>query len=158
MPAWSRIVLRAVGLINATVVLVGAAFLIEPIYQVLTRRLTGSPKTPYFLAAFTLMATVEVIFLCFLFATAARFIQGRLSAVNFYTLTVLLLIVYFVAILRFWRGDAGPVNLSVAAATGITGAATMLFEFLFVIPFLYPLASVIFVQVLRYRYASDADN
>jgi hypothetical protein len=43
--------------------------------------------------------------------------------------------------------------VSVASATAGSNATTV-FEFLFLVPFLYPLASVALVQLLKRRYAS----
>jgi nitrate reductase NapE component len=41
--------------------------------------------------------------------------------------------------------------MSVGAATAIS-SATVVFEFLFLVPFLYPVLSVVLVQLLKRRY------
>jgi hypothetical protein len=63
------------------------------------------------------MALIELAFVSLLLLTAIRFMQARLSAVNLYSITVLLLFVYFVAIQMRWRTGQGT-GTSVAAATG----------------------------------------
>jgi len=98
------------------------------------------------------MALIELTFVRVLLVTAIRFMQVRLSAVNLYSLSVLLLAVYFAAIQILWQGGQA-VGMSVAAATAIS-SATVVFEFLFLVPFLYPLLSVVLVQLLRRRYGS----
>jgi len=54
-----------------------------------------------------------------------------------------------------WRADKG-IGMSVAAATGIGNVGIAPFVFLFVEPLVYPVASVMLVQLLKRRYSAPA--
>jgi len=153
MPKLAKIVLRALGIINCVALLLGASFLLDSVHRVLTGHITEPHDASYFRSVFALMTLIEVVFIGILFATAIRFIQAKLSAANLYSLTVLTFIVYSVATGALWRAGRG-IGASIAAASGGTGSGTAPFEFLLLVPFLYPLASMIFVQLLRQRYHS----
>lgn len=149
-PKWVRITFRSVGTVNAAAVLLGTSFLAHSVYRVLSNHITEPHDAPYFRFAFAVMALIELIFVSVLLLTAIRFMQVRVSAVNLYSLAVLLLIVYFATVQMLWqRGQA--IAMSVGAATAIS-SATVLFEFLFLVPFLYPVFSVVLLQLLKRRF------
>ncbi len=150
MPKWGRVVLRTVGVINAAAVALGGYCMISPFYPVLTGRLTAPDVAPYLRSTYGAMLLINVFFLVVLLVTAIRFIQTRLSSVNLYSLTVLLLVVYCVGLHMLWRAGRG-IGLSVAAATGIGNMGIAPFVFVFVEPLIYPIASVVLVQVLKQR-------
>ena len=154
-PRWATIVLRTVGTVNTAAALLGASFLVDSVYRILTGHITEPRDAPYFRFAFWVMALVQLAFLGVLLVTAIRFIQAKLSAVNLYSLTVLLLVGYFVATGELWRGCDQEIAASVASATGGADIATAPFTFLLLVPFLYPVASVVLVQVLKRRYDSE---
>lgn len=139
-----------VGTVNAAAVLLGTSFMVESVYHLLTGQISDPRNAPYFRLAFAVMTLIELAFASLLLVTAIRLMRARLSAVNLYSFTVLLLVIYFAAIQVMWRGSR-EIAMSVAAATGISNA-TAVFEFLFLIPFLYPLVSVALVQLLKWRY------
>jgi hypothetical protein len=151
-PEWVKVVLRTVGMINAAALLLGTSFLVDSAYRLLTGHIIEPHDAPYFRVAFAVMSLIELVFASILLLTAIRFIQAKLSAVNLYSLAVLLLVVYFAVITMLWQGHR-EIALSVASATAGSNA-TSVFEFLFLIPFLYPLLSVILVQLLKRRYGS----
>jgi hypothetical protein len=151
-PKWVKIVLRTVGTVNAAAVLLGTSFLVDSIYHLLAGHIREPRDAPYFRLAFAVMALMQLAFASVLFVTAIRFIQAKLSAVNLYSFAVLLLMVYFAAITLLWQSRP-EIALSVASATAGSNATTV-FEFLLLVPFLYPLASVALVQLLKRRYAS----
>ncbi len=155
MPTWAKIVLRTVGTVNAAAVSLGTVFLMDSVYRVLTGHITEPHDAPYFRFAFAVMALIELAFLGVLFVTAIRFIQAKLSPVNLYSLTVLLLVTYFVATGMLWRSCDREIAASVASATGGSGMATAPFEFLFLVPFLYPVVSMVLVRLLKHRYGEQ---
>lgn len=153
MPKSARVVLRTLGIVNSLALLLGTSFLLDSVYRVLAGHIVEPTGAPYFRFAFAVMALIEMIFVSVLLATAVRFIQARLSAANLYSIAVLLFIVYSVATGVLWRTGSG-IGASIAAASGGAGSGTAPFEFLLLVPFLYPLLSMILVQLLRQRYNS----
>src|SRR5437660_3560517 len=96
IPRWTKIVLRSVGVVNASLALLGASFLVDSVRFFLTQH-TADPSIPYFRFAFVAMTLINVAFLVVLAVTAIRFIQVRISSINSsYCLAVLALFVYFV--------------------------------------------------------------
>jgi hypothetical protein len=67
------------------------------------------------------MALIEVAFASVLLITAVRFMQAKLSSVNLYSFTVLLLVVYFAVIGRLWQSSR-EIATSVASATAGSSA------------------------------------
>jgi hypothetical protein len=151
-PKWVKIVLRTVGTVNAVAVLLGTSFLADSVYRLLTGHIHEPRDAPYFRLAFTIMSLMQLAFASVLLVTAIRFIQAKLSAVNLYSFTVLLLMGYFAATTLLWQSRR-EIALSVASATAGSNA-TAVFEFLFLVPFLYPLVSVVLVQLLKRSYSS----
>lgn len=147
-----KVVLRAVGAINIVLAALGFLFLAGSIYQFFTMS-KADQSVPYFRYAFIAMTNVNLVFLAVLVLTAVRFIQVRLSAINFYSVAVLALFLYDVAIVELWR-MGGKVGLGVATATGIGNRATAFFRFFFLVPYLYPLTSIVLLQVSKRRYRS----
>jgi hypothetical protein len=70
-----------------------------------------------------------------------------------YSILVLLLFGYWIAISRLWRVSGG-FGLSVCAATGVGNMGIVFFELLFLVPCLYPFVSMVLVQVLKHRYSA----
>jgi hypothetical protein len=155
-PGWVKILLRTVGTVNAVAVLLGMSTL-EPVYRVLTRRHFDCHIIPHCRLVLATVTAVELAFASVLLATAIRFIQARLSAANLYSLAVMMLLAYFVAVDQLAR-TGGGIALSVAAATNVAGYVTGIFGELPFLPFphpppfLYPAGSVVLVQLLKWRY------
>ena len=149
MPTWAKLVLRILGVLNAASVLLGTSFVAESIYRFLNGQMDPSDP-PYFPIAFATMTVIQLAFAIVLFVTAIRFVRASLALANLYSLTVAGLFVYFVTVALLWRTRL-PVSRSVAAATGVSNA-TVVFTFLFFVPFVYPIISVALVQLLKRRY------
>jgi hypothetical protein len=151
IPKWVKIVIQAVGSANIILVLCGILFLARSTHLVLTSRVTDHPNIPYFGFAFAGMAFINVTFLVILLVTAVRFLQIRTSFINPYSLAVLALAVYGCAIGILWRTGQG-IGMSIAAATGVGNMGIGPFELCFVVPYLYPVVTIILLQVLKRRY------
>ena len=154
MPTWAKIVLRSVGIVNSAALLLGLSFLIESIYEVLTGRVKALSDGPYFHVAFAVMAIIELVFVSIFLVSSIRFVRGKLSPVNLYSLTVLLHVVYFATTGMMWRVGGG-IGASIAAATaGADGTVvfSFLLWFLHPMPFpLYPVVTVALVQIIKWR-------
>jgi hypothetical protein len=144
IPRSAKFVLRTIGVINAALGLLGASYLIDSVYRVFTK--TYRSDSPYFLAAFAGMGLIDGVLLACLMGTAFRFIQTKLSSINIYSILVLILFLHDVIIGNLWAK-----GIQVGAATGMTGIGLAPFEFFFLLPYLYPLASIIVLQVIKQR-------
>jgi hypothetical protein len=138
-----------IGILNCVALLVGFSFLVDSVFQVLTGRVARLDDAPYFRLAFVVMTVIELGFFSIFLTTAVGFIRAKLSSANLYSLAVLLCVFYFVVSSMLGRVGSG-VGASIGAASA--GNATTPFIFLFLAPFLYPIVSVISVQLLRWRF------
>jgi hypothetical protein len=155
-----KIVLRTVGTFNFILGLLGASFLVRSVHRFLNINLTDQ-NIPYWRVTFFAMTSINVAFLLVLLATAVRFIQARLSTINFYSGAVSALFLYGLIIGEIWRMGArtgsatfSEIAMSVATATGIGNSGVALFEYLFLVPYLYPLTTIVLLQVFKHRYRS----
>ena len=155
-----KIVLRTVGTLNIILGVLGASDLVLSVYRFLNINLTDQ-SVPYLGVVFFAMTLINVAFLLVLLATAVRFIQARFSTINLYSGAVGALFVYSFIVSGIWwvgaRTDSATfrdVALSVAGATGIGNGGVAWFEFWFLVPYLYPLTTIIFLQVFKPRYRS----
>ncbi len=145
IPKWASGVLRTVGTVNAVLALIGTSFVVDSIYRFSTDKYPGAPDAAYFRLAFVVMLAIETVFLAILTVMAVRLMRARLSAINSYSLWVLAVIVYNLAIVMLWR-------FSVAAATAITTDGIGELQLCFQVP------SVILLQVLRRRYSAQRNR
>jgi hypothetical protein len=145
MPKWARISIRTVGTANLVLVLLGTWFLADSCRFFLTQYTEDSS---YFRFAFVGMTLINLVFLVILLVTAVRFIQCRTSSINSYCVTVWVLLVYGYTNGALWRVGRG-IGLGIAAATGVGNMGVAPFEFCFLVPYLYPVASVVLLQVLK---------
>ncbi|MGA2099776.1 MAG: hypothetical protein ABSG34_01675 [Candidatus Sulfotelmatobacter sp.] len=146
IPKWVKITIRTVGIANLILVVLGTLFLADSFRFFLTY--TADPTTPYFRFAFIAITLINVAFLVILLVTAVRFIQGRTSSINSYSLVVFVLVAYGYANGVLWRTGRG-IGMSIAAATGVGNLGVAPFEFCFLVPYLYPVASIVLLQVLK---------
>lgn len=153
-----KIVLRTVGTLNIILGVLGAAGLVRSVYRFLNINLTDQ-SMPYLGVVFLAMTLINVAFLLVLLATAVRFIQARFSTINLYSGAVYALFAYSFIVTGIWwtgaRTDSATfrdVAVSVAGATGLGNSGVALFEFLFLVPYLYPLTTIILLQVFKHRY------
>jgi hypothetical protein len=155
MPAWAKVLLRIMGLVNAAALLLGTFGVAEFGYTFLKGRMQPS-ESPYFALAFATMTIIELGFATVLFVTAVRFVQARLAAASLYSLTVAALFIYWAAVAMLWRAPM-RVALPVAGATAVSNA-TIFFEELLLVPFLYPLITFVMVQFLTRRYSKSTST
>ena len=156
MATWAKFVLRSVGILNCAVLLLGLSFLIESMYKVAIGQIKALSDGPYFYVAFATLAAAEIAFITVFLVASFRFIGGKLSAIDPYSIAVLVYVAYSVTIGLMWRlgGGVGP---SIAAATGVSsGTAPFAFLLFFVHPMpfpLYPAVTVVLVQLVKWRGA-----
>ena len=156
MATWAKIVIRSVGVLNSAALLLGLSFLADNVYKVAIGQTKASGEEPYFYVAFATMAAIEIAFISIFLLTSFRFIRGNSSAINAYSIAVLLYVAYFPTIGGLMWRLGGGAGASIAAATGISGVGTMPFAFLlfFVHPMpfpLYPVVTVALVQLVKWR-------
>ncbi len=143
----AKIALRFVGAINALVALTGVYFEFGSMRFCLFKY--SDPFTPpAFKTVFVVIMLINLAFDGILLFTAIRFLQARMSAAKLYSLAVLSLVVYGIVNSLMWR-VGGDVGTSIAALTGVGNMGIAPFEFLFVVPDLYPLISAVLVLALR---------
>lgn len=154
MAAWAKIVIRSVGALNSAVLLLGLSFLAESVYGIAMGKIKMPSDGPYFYAAFATMAAVEITFIIVFLATSFRFVRGILSAVNPYSIAVLLYVAYEVTVGLMWRLGGG-IGASIVAASGVSsGTAPFAYLLFFVHPMpfpLYPAVTVLLVQLVKWR-------
>jgi hypothetical protein len=162
-PGWAKILLRTIGIVNLVTVLLGFISLgcaFSVFFRVLTRRHWTCPDfSPYCRVALIVVILLELPFASALLFTAIRFVQARVGAANLYALTVAALIIYVIG------SNVLCAHLSEGARIGIYGAHEVVIGspidlfledwFLFQprayqVPFLYPVASVMLVQLIKW--------
>lgn len=144
MPKWTTIAIRVVGVINCLALLLGISFLAHPLYRVLVKNVL---KDERFL--FAAMFSLELALITLLLVTSVQFIKGNSSAANLYSIAVLILIFFEVGTGMWAR--VGGIAVNIAVASAVVGTGTAPFEFLFLVPFLYPVLSVTLVQLVKTR-------
>ncbi len=143
----AKIALRFVGAINALAALGGMYFEFDSARFCLFKY-TDPFAPPAFKTVFVAMMLINLAFDGILLFTAIRFLQARMAGAKLYSLTVLSLVVYGIVNGLMWR-IGGDVGTSIAALTGVGNMGIAPFDFLFVVPDLYPLASAMLVLVLK---------
>ena len=145
-----RTVLRVTGVINIMLSLIGTSFVVDSIYRFSTGKyLASTLDAPYFRATFVMMLAIEAAFLAILTAISIRQVKARPSAISWYSLWTVALILYHAVIQILWR--PGPIGESVASASAITTDGIFL-ELLFWIP------SAILLQIAQRRFRTDPDD
>jgi hypothetical protein len=150
MSKWGTFVLGAVGAINIAVSLIGMYWQSKSAYFFLTKY--SDPCDPCNPASFRpvlgAMTLINLVFLGGLLVTGIMFVRAKTSGANLYSLIVLTLWLYGLSIRLGWR-IGGEIGMSVAAATGVGNIGVSLFGCLFLVPYLYPVVSVVLVQAIR---------
>jgi hypothetical protein len=149
LPNWAKYMLRVLGVVNAIIALIGMIFEVQSAYFFYADL---SPSS-FQIVVFASMTVVNLAFVTVLFVTAIRFIQAKVSAVNLYSVAVLILFVYWMVIRALWHVGGG-VAASVAWVTGVGNMGIAPFAFLLVVPYLYPFLSVGLVQALKHHYGT----
>lgn len=152
LPKWASVLFRILGVVNAVIALIGMIWEIQSAHFFLVKY--SDPFRPSsFQVVFAAMTLANLGFVTVLFVTAIRFIQANVSVANLYSVAVLILFVYGMAIRVLWHVGGG-IGMSVAGATGVGNMGIAPFEFLFVLPYLYPFLSLGFVQALKHHYGT----
>jgi len=152
LPNWAKYVLRILGVVNATIALVGMIWEVQSAHFFLFKY--ADPFRPSsFQIVIAAMTLVNLAFDTVLFVTAIRFIQAKVSVVNLYSVAVSILFVYWMVIRALWHVGGG-VAASVAGVTGVGNMGIAPFAFLLVVPYLYPFLSVGLVQALKHHYGT----
>jgi len=152
LPKGAKLLLRILGVVNFTVTLLGFYWQIPLAHSLLTGY-SDPTASASFRLVFGATVLVDLAFATVILVTAIWFIRCRLSAANPYALSVFVLLVYRAMIPHLCRLGGG-LGISIAAALGIGNMGTALFEFLFVVPDLYPVVSVVLTLFLMQKYGT----
>jgi len=153
MPAWVKAVLRTVGVLNAALAVIGVYLLLSSVRSVLAND-RPDPNEPYFRIAFVVMSVINGVFVTLFLLAAFQLLRLRKSGVLLHVITSTLLVAYVVLNGILWAVEGG-VGRSIAAASGVGNMGIGLFEILFVVPELYPIASSIVLLVARRKIATS---
>jgi hypothetical protein len=135
---------------HAGLVALGAYFLLSSIRVLFT--IGRNSEFPYFRVAFVLMTVFNAVFPV-LFPVAAFLLLRLRKAGDFvHAITSALLIGYGVVNRVLWLAGRGIGN-STAAATGIGNMGIAPFAVLFVVPYVYPIASSLALLVASWKLA-----
>jgi hypothetical protein len=146
-PKSSKLLFRGVGLVNLAVVLSGAYWLLMSVVRFVARPVVDAGE-PYFNVAFFTIVAVNCGFLTFISVTAVQFLRLATAAVSRYSVMVVVLIAYGFLNGTLWIAGRG-IGRSIAAATGVGNMGVAPFEFLFVVPYAYPILSALLLTVAR---------
>lgn len=143
-----RLLLQTVGALNLVLSAVGCYALAISVLAV-SRHPHSYPTAPYFYAAFWTMSSIDAAFLLAFVVVSIMLLRLHRWAAISYTCMVLALILYAVVLGLLWLLPYG-VGESIARASGVgsMGIAVLLFV---PVPFLYPLISVVCVNIARLR-------
>jgi len=147
MPTWGKAVLRTIGVADGALTALGAYWLFLSVrggvFSLETR-----PETPYFRIAFALMIAINGAFLVLFAAAAFQLFRLSRSGVMVHAVTSALLIAYSFLVGMLWLVPHN-IGRSIGAATGVGNMGVAPFELLFVVPYVYPIASTVVLLVIR---------
>jgi hypothetical protein len=150
MPVWAKAVLRTVGTLNAGLVAFGVYLLLSSVRFLFTVGLHS--EFPYFRVAFIVMIVLNSIFLMLFLLAAFQLLRLRKAGVVVHAITSAVLIGYCVLNGMLWLAGRG-IGSSIAAATGVGNMGIAPFAVLFVVPYIYPIASSLALLVARWKLA-----
>ena len=147
MKIW-RLLLQTVGALNLVFSAVGF-YALTATALVISRHPYTNPKEPFFYAAYWTMSGIDVALLLAVVYVSIMLIRLHPRAAVTYTCMVAALFVYAFALGLLWLLPHG-VGSSVAGASGVgsMGVGVLLF---FPVPYLYPLLSVLCVNIAQLR-------
>lgn len=145
MKIW-RWLIRMVGGITVLLCLWGLYF---QILVVLRERSRSVSNPAFFRVSFSAMSAITTVLTVAMLCTAVCLLTLRRKAVLTYTLLMVAIVAYDFGPGALWLLPE-PVGSSVATASGIgsVGLGPLLF---FPVPYIYPLASVVLVNLARWR-------
>ena len=145
MKVWPWL-MRTVGVICLVFPVGGFYFQILAVQRVL-RHLISNPQIPFFHAAFFTMTAIDAILLIALVFVGILLLRLQRKAATTYTWLVVIMNAYIAVVGGLWLLPE-PLGRSIGAASGIgnVGIGPLL---TFPIPFVYPLASVLVVNLAQ---------
>jgi uncharacterized membrane protein YozB (DUF420 family) len=155
MPTWAKIALRTVGALNVALAVLGAYGMFWGMHAVLGRVPSHPADAPYVGVAFAIMTAINITFLMLFLIAAFQLLRLKRSGIVVHSVTSVSLIAYTFLIGTLWLEGQG-IGRSVAAATGVGNMGVAPFEFLFVAPYVFPIASTIALLTTRRKIRSHA--
>jgi hypothetical protein len=154
MKMW-RLLLHGVGIVTLALAVWGCYYWATTALSELRHPFSDS-KAPFFRAAFWTMSAIDATFLAAIVLASIKLLQSRPNAALIYTCIFLALIAYAFVPGFLWLLPNG-IGTSIAAASGVgsTGTGPLIF---FPLPFVYPLVSIVLVNLARYRLKSVDSN
>jgi hypothetical protein len=147
MNIWRRSI-QTIGAISLALTLWGYYWLIFVAWREL-RHPVFNPQVPLFRAAFFTMNAVDAVLLAGMVFAATGMLKLKPEAVAIYSWLILAMIACELGVGALWLLP-DPIGRSIAAAsgTGSIGSGPLL---LFPVPFVYPVLSVILVNLARHK-------
>jgi hypothetical protein len=154
MKIWRRL-MQGVGAISLLLALCGYCLLIAAIWRVLHQPMLD-PQLPLFRAAFFTMSVLDALLLTGMVLVAVRLMKLERKAAASYTWLILAMIAYKSGLGVLWLLP-DPIGRSIGAASGI-GSMGLALLLLYPIPFVYPLVSVMIVNLARYKLRTVVES
>jgi hypothetical protein len=147
MTGW-RLLIRIVATISLVLLIWGSYWLVGGLWREFRHPVYHS-NAPFFRAAFFALSAIDATFIVAMLLAVIRLLRLDKSAVTLYTWLTVIWVVCFMVIGMLWTLRY-PYGVSIAAASGIgsVGAGPFL---LYPVPFAYPVVSVLFLNLARYR-------
>ncbi len=147
--------MQGVGAISLLLALCGYCLLIAAIWRVLHQPMLD-PQLPLFRAAFFTMSVLDALLLTGMVLVAVRLMKLERKAAASYTWLILAMIAYKSGLGVLWLLP-DPIGRSIGAASGI-GSMGLALLLLYPIPFVYPLVSVMIVNLARYKLRTVVES
>ena len=147
--------MQGVGAISLLLALCGYCLLIAAIWRVLHQPMFDS-QLPLFRAAFFTMSALDALLLTGMVLVAVRLMKLERKAAASYTWLILAMIAYKSGLGVLWLLP-DPIGRSIGAASGI-GSMGLALLLLYPIPFVYPLVSVMIVNLARYKLRTVVES
>ena len=148
MILWQRLS-QAIGAISLILSAIGYYLSIDTLAVELRHGARYEPETPFFREAFFTMTAIDAAFLVAVVLASIALIRLKPKAAKVYTVVMLSLVVYELGVGVLWALPA-PFGRSIASASGVgsMGSAPLL---LWPVPLVYPLVSVVIVNLARHK-------
>jgi hypothetical protein len=153
MKTWQRLI-QTIGAISLALTLWGYYWLVFVAWREL-RYPVFNPQVPLFRAAFFTMNAIDAVLLAGIVFATTGMLKLKQEAVATYSWLILAMIACEVGVGALWLLP-DPIGRSIAAASGtgsIGGSGPLL---LFPVPFVYPVISVILVNLARHKLKTVA--
>ena len=147
--------MQGIGAISLLLSLSGYCLLIAAIWRVLHQPMLD-PQLPLFRAAFFTMSVLDALLLTGMVLVAVRLMKLERKAAASYTWLILAMIAYKSGLGVLWLLP-DPIGRSIGAASGI-GSMGLALLLLYPIPFVYPLVSVMIVNLGRYKLRTVVES